>query len=457
MRNFGWMLASGALGALLAAGATTARAQTFEEALAGSYTTSPNLLAERARLRSTDEALPQALANWRPTVSVSGSAGRARVNETGLVKPQNFNPVTASAQVTQPLYRGGRTEAQTEQAKAQIQAERARLAAQEQSSLLDAATAYLNLLRDQATLDLDISNEQVLRTQLEATRDRFRVGEVTRTDVSQAEASLAGAVAARIQAEGTVNSARATFIRTTGITPTNLATPPSFDDKLPKTLEEAQTAAATDNPNVIAAQFDENASRNQIDLTAGQLLPQVNLVASYSWNARSQFNLPHIDQAEVVAQVSMPLYEAGATYSAIRQAKQQANFYRVTIDTQRRSSIEQATTAYQNLTSARAQLSSLKTQIQANTIALEGTRQEANVGSRTVLDVLNAEQTLLNSQVNLVQAQRDDLVAGYNLLTSVGRFSAEKLGLNVQLYDVEKNLNAVKGRWYGADIANPAQ
>lgn len=454
------LLASLPLAVLFAAsfGNQAARSQSLSDSLAAAYQTNPTLLAERANLRSIDEHLPQALSSWRPTVQITASAGRTNYNET-TVGSFYSSPLNGQLQITQPLFVGAASSA-IARSKEEIQAERARLFDSEQTVLLNVATAYFNLLRDQATLDLQIKNEQVLSTQLDATRDRFQVGEVTRTDVSQAEAALAGAVASRINAEGNLAVSRASFLQVVGI-PAGVVRPVDAPEALlPKTVDEATQTAATDNPSVVAAQFDENAARNHVGELIGGLVPSAQLVASYNSNRQSGAaagfgsgggNIT-LDTASITAQVTVPLYESGSIYSQVRAAKQLASKARTTIDINRRQAIQSAQAAYQSLVSARAQITSLRAQIEASTVALEGVRQEANVGSRTVLDILNAEQLLVNSQVTLVQSQRDSLVAAYTLLDAVGRLTAKSLGLNVPLYDYEAYFREYKNAWWGTEI-----
>jgi len=431
-----------------------AAAQTLEEALIAAYQNNPQINSYRQRLKATDEKLPQARAGWRPTVSVSGSIGKNRLESDSYgPKAVELNPKQVSATITQPLYRGGRTEAAIERSKQEIQADRARLISTEQSVLLETTTAYLNVLRDQAVVELNASNQQVLNTQLTATRDRFRVGEVTRTDVSQAEARLAGVVADRINAEGVLETSKATFEKMTGLKVAQLKPPAPPLNQLPASLQEAQELASNGNPSVIASQFDEAAARNSIDEVRGELLPTVSLVGEIAHREGTQIRTEPVNSAQITAQVSMPLYEGGGTYSRVRAAKQTAGQRRTDIEVARRTAIESATQAYQSLGSARARIESLKSQIRAAEVALDGVRQEQTVGSRTVLDVLNAEQELLNSQVSLVRSQRDALVAAYQLLSATGRMTAQSLNLPVSVYDVEANFNEVSGKWIGTGIS----
>jgi TolC family type I secretion outer membrane protein len=354
---------------------------------------------------------------------------------------QNLTPKSYGISVTQPLYRGGRTEAGTERAKNEIQAERARLIATEQQIFLDTATFYVNVIRDQAVVELNANNELVLQQQLQAAQDRFRVGEVTRTDVSQAEARLASVIADKQAAEGQLRSSKASF---TPIVPLQL---------IPTSLEEARTLAQANNPAITAAQYDEGVAKLAVDEVRGELLPTVSLVGDVSRRHDQQIGVERTSSASVTVQVSAPLYEGGSTYSRVRSAKQTAGQRKTDIDTQRRSAVEQATQAYEQMKSAQARIESLAAQIRANEIALEGVRQEAVVGSRTTLDVLNAEQELLNARVSMVRSKRDEQVAAYSLLSATGRLTARQLGLAVPLYDVEENYRAVDGKWLGTGIA----
>jgi len=444
---------SAPIGLLLAGLALPAAAQSFEEALATAYNTNPQLQAERANLRATDEQIAQARANWRPTVTVTGQTGHGETWIQGTIfNPTHGTPRQATFNVTQPLYRGGRTIAGIEAARNAVQAERARLFATEQTTLLNAATAYLDTVQNEAVVRLNMNNERVLQKQLEATNDQFRVGEVTRTDVSQAEARLAGATATRIQSEGTLETAKATFQQVIGIAALRL-TRPARPKGLPPASEQAAAEAAIKNPTVVAAQFDEGNARAQIDVAFGALLPTLSLVgqAAYAQELPGSA-LPPVSQTAVLAQLSVPLYEAGAVYSQVRQARQVASQRLILINDARRTAVASATQAFETLLSSRARIDSLNSQVQADEIALEGVRQEASVGSRTILDILNAEQELLNAQVNREQAIHDDLVSSFQVLAAIGRMTARDLSLPVELYDFEANYRDIEKRWWGTDI-----
>jgi len=438
--------------------ASPGSAQTLTEAFAYAYNNNPQLLAQRALLRATDETVPQALASWRPTVNFNGAAGYTRgafevPTFTGASTPTQFSSFVTksmSLSVTQPVYRGGRTEAATRQAINNVQATRAQTLGVETTVFQAVAQAYLDVVRDQALVEVNRNNEGVLRKQLEATRDRFRVGEVTRTDVAQAEAALAQATAQRITSEGTLESDRANFTRAVGHPPGRLILPRERP-VLPATRDEALSLAAGDNPNVIAASFTELAARNNVDVVRGQLLPQIQIVGTLSRSFAPSFTQQNdrLDSASVVAQLTMPLYEGGAVYSQTRQAQQTVGQRRSQVDDARRQAVQTATQAWETLQAARAAIASFGAAVKAAEIALAGTQQEALVGSRTVLDVLQAEQTLFNTQQQLVGAQHDAALAEFNLAAATGRLIAPEMRLPVKLYDMERHYREVKDKLLG--------
>ena len=425
-------------------------AETLEDALTQAYQTNPTLNARRASLRATDENVPQAAAGWRPTVRLSGNAGRRDIETTvnsRVTVNDDRNPASLGFTVTQPIYQGGRTQAGIKRAEAQVQAERARLMASEQSVFLGTATNYMNVLRDRAVVELRGNNEQRLRRQLEATRDRFRVGEVTRTDVAQAESRLARSSADRVLAEGDLTASRAQYERFVGKHPERLVEP-TINLPMPKSSQEAAGIASDNNPNVLAARFEEAAQLLRIREVQGELLPDVNIVADASRTADSSARNQTINQFGVSAQVTMPLYEAGSITSRVRQARETATQRRIEIEDARRQAHTDATTAFEALETAQASLKALETEIAAATIALEGVQQEANVGSRTVLDVLDSEQEMLDAQVRQVRAKRDATVATYQVLSAIGRLTAKDLGLAVPLYDFDANYQRVRNKWW---------
>ncbi|MBV9967622.1 MAG: TolC family outer membrane protein [Alphaproteobacteria bacterium] len=450
------LLRVGATSAIIAVAALApagALAQTLTEAFAYAYNNNPQLLAQRALLRSTDESVPQALSNWRPTVTLTGSAGIERAGFAAAHSPTNFStfePRSVDLRISQPVYRGGRTEAQTRQAINQVQSTRAQTLGVETTVFQNVAQFYLDVVRDQTLVEVNRNNEQVLRRQLEATQDRFRVGEVTRTDVAQAESQLAQATAQRISAEGQLEVSRANYARFVGHPPGRLVQPRERP-VLPATREEALALAANNNPNVISANFTELAARENIDVIRGQLLPQISLVGDLSRSFAPSVTLStsRQDTASVVAQLTVPLYEAGLVYSQTRQAEQTVGQRRSQVDDARRLAVQQAAQAWETLQSARAAITSFGAAVRAAQVALEGVQQEALVGSRTVLDVLISEQQLFNTQSQLVNAQHDAAVAEFNLAAATGRLIAPELRLPVQLYDMERHYKAVKDKWFG--------
>lgn len=462
-----------------------AEAQTLQDALTSAYNTNPQLQSERATLRATDEGVPQALANWRPTVTVTASEGiqhnavkqdcgkvvenenlcanftnltpaqEAALTVPGALPPLNNNinstnlsPQTYGLTITQPIYRGGRTEAQTEQALNQVRSERAHLSSVEATVLLSGVTDYMNVVRDQATLDLNINNEQVLRRQLEAAQDRFRVGEVTRTDVAQAEAAYAAAIAGRQQAEGNLQISRAGYERDIGQAPGKLA-PPTGVPELPKSRAEATDLASSANLDVISAQFSQQAAEDNVRLVRGQLLPTLSVQAAIQRKKETGTAGQTVDDMSLIAQLSVPIYEGGQIYSQSRQATQTVAQKRGVVDQARLTAVQLAAQAWEQLVSDRGQIVSQQSQIKANEIALDGVQQEAAVGSRTVLDILNAQQTLFQSRVNLVVSQHDELVAEFSLASALGRLTARQLNLPVTFYDPQEYFDAVHDKWIG--------
>jgi outer membrane protein len=456
------LLSSCAVGLVLAAAAGGAHAETLTEALVGAYSSNPQILAERALLRATDENVPQALAGWRPTVTVTGAVGAQRTDTTPgqvlffsasgipIISPtqSKSTPKSADLNITEQVYSGGRTVALTAQAEKNIEAERARLVATEQTVFLSVIQAFLDVVRDQATVDLAINNQQVLRRQLEATNDQFRVGAVTRTDVAQAEARLAGATASRQQAEGNLQVSRANYARAVGHAPESLTQPQSHP-VLPTTRDAALSLAATKNPNVIAAIFTEDAARSQIDVARSQLLPSVALVGDLNRSNDQLVTGRQTTGGSIIARVTVPLYEGGAFYSQTRQAEEVVGQRLSQTDDTRRASVQGATQAFEQVVAGRAQVTSLQSTIHAAEIALEGVRQEATVGSRTVLDVLNAEQELFTDRVQLVTTQHDLALAEYTLLGQIGQLTAADLQLPVKLYDADTHYRSVRDKWAG--------
>ncbi len=453
-------LAVGFVAALATSGPAWAESRTLSEALATAYSNNPSLQAARAQLRSVDENVPQALAGWRPQVTLSGNGGYQQLNtkESSFNSLTGTNTATSSSNllgtytgqliVTQPVWRGGQTRAGTNRAENQVMGQRARLIAAEVQVFSDTVSAFVSVISNQQVLTLNINNEQVLARQLQATNDRFRVGEITRTDVAQAEAALAGATATRQIAEGNLQTARAQFQRVVGELPGALIEPQPL--RLPaRTLQEAKALAADNNPNVIAALFDDAAAKDNFDLQYSKLMPNISIQGSLA--TTKDVSIPNYStrSGEIVAAVTVPLYQGGSEYSAIRQARQQQQQSRKLVDDARRTAVQQVISAWETYDAAKSAIESTRVQIRANGIALEGVEREAIVGSRTTLDVLNAEQLLLNSRVTQVQNLANLVNASYAVAAAGGRLTARDLTLPVPLYDETAYYNSVRDRWIG--------
>jgi outer membrane protein len=312
----------------------------------------------------------------------------------------------------------------------------------------DATGAYILVIRFQEEVRLNINNEQVLSRQLQATNERFRVGEITRTDVAQAESRLAGARAARAVAEGQLQTARATFQRVIGEAPTRLTAPQPLRVGV-RNAEDARGQAGQNNPAVVAALFDEAASRDNISVQMATLMPQVSVTAQGFRNDNNLQPGSSVQGGSVTANLSVPIFQGGAEHSAVRQARQTAQQARALVDDARAVARQQASSGWETLVSTRAQVEATRSQIRAAEIALDGVQREAIVGSRTTLDVLNAEQELLNARVALVRALADNINASFVINAAVGRLTAQDLGLPVELYDMRAYYAAVRDRWLG--------
>ncbi len=455
----GQLLASSLVGALMSSVACIpAQAETISTALSRAYVSSPDLNAQRAFARATDENLPRATAGYRPTVTVNGSVGR-QYNEVtspttaaraGGRTASVTTPRTASLTLTENLYNGNRTQNGVRQADSQIFQAREQLRLSELNLLNNAATAYMNVLRDTAILNLRRNNVSVLDQQLKQTRDRFSVGEVTRTDVAQAESALAQGQSDAFTAQSTLSTSIANFRQLIGVEPKNLAPARPVEDLLPRTLESAIQASQNEHPQVTAALHAVDVAEYAVKIAEGALLPTLSLQGQALQSKDYQsVNGQRAFSASATANLSVPLYQGGSEYAAVRQAKEQVSQARLQADLARdqvRSSVVSSWGIYQN---ARAVIQAQQSAVRAAEIALNGVREEAKVGQRTTLDVLNAQQVLLNARVNLVTAQRDRVVGSYNVLASSGLLSAATLNLRAENYDPKVHYDQVKDKWIG--------
>ena len=437
--------------AVTASMASAVHADTLTDALVQAYETNPTLGAQRANLRATDEGVPQALSGWRPSLSAQGSYGLSNVNaktNSGIKTDQTLHPLTGTVTLSENIYAGGQTVNSTEQAEKTVEAGRATLTSVEQNVLLAAVQAYMNVIRDQSVVELNRNNVQVLKRQLDATRDRFDVGELTRTDVSQSEARLSLARTNLINAEAQLTASRASYERVIGQAPGTLEEPARPAD-LPQSEVEAQQVARTQHPDIVSARKAEEASRAAIQVAKGALLPSFDVQAQYQYARDPGNSIHNTEESSLLGVLTIPLYQTGAEYSNVRQAKEINSQRRMEIAAAMRAVDEAVRNAWEQLRASKSAVISNNEQVKANKIALDGVRQEAQVGSRTTLDVLNAEQELLNSRVSLVSAQRDRSVAEYGLLAAMGKLTAKQLSLPVKYYDPAKNYDEVRNKWIG--------
>src|SRR5271163_3275006 len=446
-------------GAALAALCVAAAADTLEWALVQAYQNNPSLNAQRASLRATDENVPQALSGYRPKLSVTAGGGYNNNNAvqvfpiggatTQVPFSQTFYSRTVGATGSYTLFNGYQTANRTRQAESQVDAARETLRVTEQQVLLDAATAYMNLLRDSAILELNRRNVEVLTEQLKQTRDRFNVGEVTRTDVAQAESRLAAGRSALLGAQSNFVTSQANYRRVIGVDPGKLAPGTPVDRFSPVALPTAISQGETQSPSVLAATYGVDIAELGVKVSEGALYPNLGLTASFSKNYDPVYNVLKQTEASLLGTLTIPIYQGGAEYSAIRQSKETVGQQRLNLDVNRDQARETVVASWGQLDASKAQIEATTAQVNAAEIALNGVREEARVGQRTTLDVLNAQQELVNARVALVTAQHDRVVASYTLLASVGALGMQHLGLNVTIYDPQVHYQQVRDAWIG--------
>ncbi|MEA3025378.1 MAG: outer membrane protein [Alphaproteobacteria bacterium] len=439
-----------------------ASADTLKWALIQAYQNNPPLNSQRAAVRATDETVPQALSGYRPRVTLTASAGEQYLDQLVKVttpnRPPTYNQTSGAigmqsygGTITQTLLNGFGTASRTRQAEQLVSAGRETLRQTEQTVLLNAATAYMNLIRDLAILDLQRRNVEVLQEQLRQTRDRFSVGEVTRTDVAQAESRLAAARASMLTAESNVTTSRAFYRQVIGVEPGRLAPGSPVDRLSPQSLPAGIVEARARHPSVTTAMFNVDAAVFQVKIAESSLYPTLNLVGSAQKNFGSTSSLAILESfaGSVAGQLTVPVYQGGTEYATIRQAKETLSQRRTDLDTARDQAQQTLTQSWGQLEAAKAQIQATTTQVNAAEIALNGVREEARVGQRTTLDVLNAQQELVNARVSLVTAQRDRVVASYTLLAAAGRLAPQVLDLDVPLYDPRVHYHQVRDTWTG--------
>lgn len=437
-----------------------AQADTLEWALVQAYQNNPQINSQRAAVRATDENVPQALSGYRPRVSLSGSVGEQYLDtysKTGVPSAPYSSTYGATGITsygvtgTQTLLNGFQTANRTRQAESLVSAARETLRLTEHTVLLSAVTAYMNLIRDAAILELQRRNVEVLTEQLRQTRDRFNVGEVTRTDVAQAESRLAGGRATMLSAESNYVTSRSSYRQVIGVEAGKLAPASPVDRFSPRNLKSAVDLGRANHPSVTVAMFNIDSALLQVKIAEGALYPTLSLQANAQQTNGSSVNLGVLQTstASITGQLTVPLYQGGSEYSLIRQAKETLGQRRLDLDTAREQAQQTVVQSWGQLEAAKAQIQATEAQVAAAEIALNGVREEARVGQRTTLDVLNAQQELVSARVALVTAQHDRVVASFTLLASVGRLSPAVLGLKIPTYDPMVHYQQVRDSWIG--------
>jgi outer membrane protein len=442
---------------------TEGAAETMESALARAYQGNPQLNAQRAIVRQNDEGVVQALSGYRPTVSATASVAEQYTNTTGVIPPippglpngvsytvrGYTTPWSAGVTGQQTLFNGGRNANNVRKAESQVSAARGTLRVMEESVLLSAATAYMDMSRDTANLEVQQNNVRVLQRTLKDTRNRFDAGQVTATDVAQSEAQLAAGEANLHAAESTLMTTRANYRRIIGVEPSNLAPAAPVDRLSPTTLDAAIAVGSAENPSVTAALYGVDVAQLQVKIAEGALLPTLALQGSVQQQNYPNILTPNLFLGTVGVNLTAPIYQGGAEYSAIRLDKEIVGQQRLNVDQVRDQTRANVVQAWGQLQAAKAQIEAAIRQNDAAERALEGVRNEAQAGQRTTLDVLNAEQALVNARVSLIIAQHDRVVASYSLLSAVGRLSAQELHLPVAVYDPMVHYQQVRDAWFG--------
>ncbi len=432
---------------------TGIRAETLESVLSKTYLGNPEIQSERAKLRALDEENPRARSGYRPKFNFNADITGQRV-ETDPDLPtdgrRRHGGYTVS--LVQPLFRGLRTLNSIRQADASIYAGREDLRSVEQRVFLNAVTAYVDVIRDRALLRLRRNNVSVLAEQMRATEDRFQVGEVTKTDVAQAKARHSGAISQLNFAQANLKTSRAVFEQVVGFNPNGLRAPRAIVRYLPRSLKGALDRGMKEHPTILAANYREIAATYAIHLIRGELLPEVNLEGSFTRRYHPVDGTNEQSTSIIKGTLKMPIYQGGEIYARIRQAKQTVLQRRQEMQTAQRAVRADVIASWGQVNSIKAKLIADRTQVAASQTALDGVREEEKVGQRTVLNVLDAQQELLDAQVALTITRRDLVIARYRLLAATGRLSAVELGLKVARYDATEHYDRVERKWIGTRV-----
>lgn len=446
------------VGLLCLGSVTPARADTLRDALVQAYTSNPTIEGARAQQRGIDEGVPIARAPGLPSASVDGSYTEFVVqSRTSFTAPERL--LSAGADLGVPVYSGGAVKNAVKAAKIRVEAGQADLRATESSLFSNVVAAYMDVIRAEALVGLNRKNVAVLEVNLQATSDRFEIGDVTRTDVAQSQSRLALARSNARSAEADLVAARETYIRLVGKAPEALAPPPPLPN-LPETPDDAVRIALDKNPDLIASRERTRAAEKDIDVAGASRLPTVSLYASGSYSnyldtlgGASSAQFPQTDRsAQAGAQITIPLFQGGRPAAQRRQAQAQAQATMEQEIAVERQVIAQVRSAYTAWVAAQDLIESSQIAVDASDLSLEGVRAENSVGNRTILDILNAEQEYLNAQTELVTARRNAYVAGFTLLAAMGRAEARDLNLDADLlYDPEVNYERVRGKFFDWD------
>ena len=434
--------------------APAAHGESLTEALVKAYQTNPQLNAERARQRATDENVPQALSGYRPQIIASLSAGLQAVRDLlpgNTIQSATLKPWTVGVTVTQTLFNGFKTANSVRVAELQVQSGREALRNVGQGVLLDAVTVYTNVLANQSLVDAQRSNVAFLQETLGITQKRLNAGDVTPTDTAQAEARLSRGRADLNAAEVNLAVSQATYTQVIGNAPTLLRPAETVDRLLPRSRDDATGLAFREHPAVMAASFDFDVASTSIRVAESSLMPTITLQgsASRSRDADPTLGTFGTDQASVTGQLTQPIYDGGMAASQTRQAKEVAAQSRLALDQFRNQARTAAVGAWVANEGAKIAVTASESEVRAATVALQGVQREAAGGQRTTVDVLNAQQDLILAKARLIGAQRDRVIASYTLLSAIGRLDVKTLGLNTPDYLPEVHYHQVRDAWHG--------
>lgn len=441
------------LGLSLVVAASAHSADNISSALARAYENNSTLNAARAGVRVVNEGVPLAKSGYRPRVT--GSVGLSNSSDDSRATSRGISAATFGIEINQSIFDGFQTRNNVRAAEAQVRAERQNLRNTEQNTLFDAAQVYMDVLQNRQIEALRARNLEFLREQLRAARARFDVGEGTRTDVAQADASLAAANAQLVAARAQTASSEAIFAQIIGSNPGSLSTPRALSRALPSSLDQAQAVAFAEHPAILLRDSLVNAGVFSVKSAEGAFLPQVSLSAGVSetyssiGSGPSGLNSSVSNRAEIGAQITIPIYQGGQASATVRQRKEQLGQARIEKDVARDQVRAAVVSAWTQLQASRSSVAANSETVRAQRLALNGVSEERNVGQRTTLDVLNAQADLINAQIGLVQAERNVVVSSYALASAVGRLSAQQLGLNVKIHEPKEHYNLVKDAWYG--------